>query len=287
MDRKGAATVLTADENAYEDLALSPDGRRLAMTIEGATWNIWIYDRDRGTLTRLTLENDNRDPIWTPDGKRVVYASLRGGLCGLYQRAADGSGTEEKLVESKNWIFPMSWSPDGRFLAYEERDPGTGMDVWILPMADRKPVPFVKTNFREWFAEFSPDGKWIAYDSNESGRSEIYVRPFPGPGGKWQVSTEGGSRPEWSHDGRELFYLNDSTLFGVPVDDARGFSAGRPEKLFACDCYESGRYYEVAREAGQFFFLHGSQQARPIDRINMVLDWRGELERRSQTESAR
>jgi Tol biopolymer transport system component len=282
MDRKGAASVLTADENAYEDVSLSPDGRRLAMTLEGATWNIWVYDRDRGTLTRLTFENDNRDPIWTPDGKRVVYTSLRGGVCGLYQKAADGSGTEEQLVASKNWIFPMSWSPDGRFLAYEERDPATGMDIEILPMeGDRKPYPLVRTRFREWFAEFSPDGKWIAYDSDESGRGEIYVRPFPGPGGKWQISTEGGSRPEWSRDGRELFYMNGGALFHVPVSAAGVFSAGRPEKLFACDCYESGRYYEVAREPGQFFFIHSSQQTSPVDRINMVLDWRGELARRT------
>ena len=288
MDPKGAATVLTAEDNAYEDMALSPDGRKLALTIEGASWNIWVYDRDRGTLTRLTFENDNRDLIWTPDGKRVVYTSLRNGLYGLYWRAADGSGAEERLFASRNWIFAQSWSPDGRYLAFVEQDPATGFDISILPVeADRKPYSFVRTSFQEWFAEFSPDGKWIAYESDESGRSEIYVRPFPGPGGKWQISTEGGARPEWSRDGRELFYLSGDALVRVPLEAVGPFSAGRPERLFPCGCYQSGRYYELAPEKGRFFFIQNAQPTSPVSGINIVLGWGGELERRMREKAAR
>jgi Tol biopolymer transport system component len=288
VDSKGAATALTTEENAYEDLSLSRDGRKLAMTVEGAIWNIWTYDRDRGTLTRLTFENDNRDPIWTPDGKRIVYTSLRNGLYGLYWRPSDGSGAEERLYASKNWIFAQSWSPDGRFLALVEQDPATGFDIPILPVGgDRKPFPFVKTPFREWFPEFSPDGKWIAYESNESGRSEIYVRPFPGPGGKWQISTEGGARPEWSRDGRELYYLSADALLHVPVDTGGAFSAGRPERLFPCNCYESGRYYEVAPEKGRFYFIQNAQPTSPVSGINIVLGWGGELEKSARSQAAR
>jgi Tol biopolymer transport system component len=282
MDAKGATTVLTTEANAYEDMSLSPNGRKLALTLEGVSWNIWVYDRDRGTLTRLTFENDNRDPIWTPDGKRIVYTSLRDGRYGLYARAADGSGTEERLLTSKNWIFANSWSPDGRYLAYGEQDPTSGFDISILPLeGDRKPLSFVRTSFQDWFGEFSPDGKWIAYESNESGRSEIYVRPFPGPGGKWQISSEGGARPEWSRDGRELLYMSGERLMRVPVDTARVFSAGKPELLFGCACYESGRYYEVGADGKHFLFIQNAEPVSPVGQINVVLGWRPELERRT------
>ncbi|HEY3123523.1 MAG TPA: protein kinase, partial [Thermoanaerobaculia bacterium] len=165
-DRKGVFTPVTADANSYEDLSLSPDGHEIAMTVEGASWNIWVHRIDRGTLTRLTFENDNRDPLWTPDGKRVVYTSLRNGLYGLYWRPADGSGPEELLLTSKNWLFATSWSPDGRFLAYGQQEAETGFDIWVLPVGgDRKPYPFVRSSSREWFGEFSRDGRWIAYES--------------------------------------------------------------------------------------------------------------------------
>ncbi len=279
-DRKGAVTVVTPDANSYEDLSLSPDGREIAMTVEGTTWNIWSHHVDRGTLTRLTFENDNRDPLWTPDGKRVVYTSLRGGLFGLYWRPVDGSGPEEQLLVGKNWLFATSWTADGRFLAFSQQDPETGFDIWILPLGgDRKPYPFVRSPFREWFGEFSPDGRWVAYESNESGRSEIFLRPFPGPGGKWQVSTEGGARPEWSRDGRELFYLENDRLTRVAVETGHGPAIGRPEPLFPCNCFDSGRYYEVTRDAKHFLLIQTAQPPSPVTRIDVVLGWGGELGR--------
>ncbi|MEP6995811.1 MAG: protein kinase, partial [Acidobacteriota bacterium] len=280
-DRKGVSRTLTPDDNAFEDLSLSPDGRQVAMTIEGPTWNIWVHNIDRGTLARLTFENDNRDPLWTPDGKRIVYTSLRNGLYGLYWRPADGSGPEEQLLASKHWIFATSWSPDGRFLAYEDLDPTTGFDIWILPVeGDRKPYPFVRTPFLEWFGEFSRDGRWMAYESNESGRSEIYLRPFPGSGGKWQISTEGGVRPEWSHDGREVFYFDGDKLLHVSVDPTHALAAGRPELLFPFNCFNSGRCYDVAPDDKHFLFVQNAQPTSPVTQINVVLGWRGELERR-------
>ena len=287
-DRKGVSTTVTADANSYEDLSLSPDGREIAMTVEGASWNIWVYHLDRWTLTRLTFENDNRDPLWTPDGKRVVYTSLRNGLYGLYWRPADGSGPEELLSASKNWVFANSWSADGRFLAFGEQDPKTGFDISILPVGgDRRPYPFVRSSFREWFGEFSPDGRWIAYESNESGRSEVYLRPFPGPGGKWQVSTEGGARPEWSRDGRELFYFESDRMMRITVDSGHALAVGRPELLFPCNCVDSGRYYEVTPDAKHFLLIQNAQPESPVAQINLVLGWGGELERQMREKPAR
>jgi Tol biopolymer transport system component len=287
-DRKGVSATVTADANSYEDLSLSPDGREIAMTVEGTSWNIWIHRIDRGTLTRLTFENDNRDPLWTPDGKRVVYTSLRSGLYGLYWRPADGSGQEELLLTSKNWLFANSWSPDGRFLAYGQQDAETGFDIWVLPVeGDRKPYPFVRSSFREWFGEFSPDGRWIAYESSESGRSEVYLRPFPGPGGKWQVSTEGGARPEWSRDGQELFYFENDKLTRVTVDSSHALAVGRPELLFPCNCFDSGRYYEVMPDAKHFLLIQNAQPVSPVAQINLVLGWGAELERQIREKPSR
>jgi hypothetical protein len=287
-DRKGVSTVVTADANSYEDLSLSPDGREIAMTVEAATWNIWAYHLDRGTLTRLTFENDNRDPLWTPDGKRVVYTSLRNGLFGLYWRPVDGSGPEELLLSTKSLLFANSWSPDGRFLAFGQQDPETGFDIWILPVGgDRKPYPFVRAAFREWFGEFSPDGRWIAYESNETGRSEVYLRPFPGPGGKWQVSTEGGARPEWSRDGRELFYFENDRIMRVTVDAGQALAVGRPELLFPCNCFDSGRFYEVTPDAKHFLLIQNVQPVSPVAQINLVLGWGGELERQMREKPTR
>ncbi|HEY6931667.1 MAG TPA: protein kinase [Thermoanaerobaculia bacterium] len=287
-DRKGVSTTVTADSNSFEDLSLSPDGREIAMTVEGASWNIWAYHLDRGTLTRLTFENDNRDPLWTPDGKRVVYTSLRNGLYGLYWRLADGSGPEEQLFTSRNWMFASSWSPDGRFLTFDQQDPKTGFDIWILPMAgDRKSYPLVRSSFREWFGEFSRDGRWIAYESNESGRSEIYLSPFPGPGGKWQVSTEGGARPEWSRDGRELFFLENGKLMHVTVDSSHALAVGRPDLLFPCNCFDSGRYYDVTPDDKHFVFIQNAEPENPVAQINLVLGWGSELERQMREKRAR
>lgn len=135
---------------------------------------------------------------------------MRGAKPGILLKAADGSGTEETLVSGDNFIqTPTSWSPDGKFLAYREAGAETGADIWILPLQGaRKSWPFLQTKFNEAEAKFSPDGRWVAYSSDESGRPEVYVQPFPGPGGKWQISTDGGGAPEWARNGRELFYVS-------------------------------------------------------------------------------
>jgi eukaryotic-like serine/threonine-protein kinase len=286
VDEKGVAKALTLDTKAFEDLALSPDGSKVAMTVEGATWSIWIYDIAGKTLRRLTFENDNRDPFWTPDGKRVVYSSLRGGVDGLYWRPADGSGSEEQLLSDKGEMYAASWTPDGKSLAYGLFSLATKKEeTWILPVAgDRKPYPFLQAAFDEGFAEFSPDGHWMAYDSSETGRTEVFVKPFPGPGGKWQISTEGGERPEWSKDGKELFYLAGNQLMAVRIETNPTFSAGRPVLLFGGNHLRTGHYYDVMPDGKHFVFIQTAQANDRPTKINVVVNWLEEVKRRVPAE---
>ena len=278
LDRDGHATDLKAEPRPYEDLDLSPDGGHLALTVEGPKWGIWTYDLVRGTLTRVTFENDSRDPFWMPDGKQVVYSSLRGSDWGLYRKAADGTGGEQKLFDSKYWILASSFSSDGASMAFVQRDPSTASDVWIYPLnKGGNPHPFLKTPFDEWFPQFSPDGRFVAYESNESGRPEIYVQSFSGPEGKWQISTDGGARPVWPRKDNEIFYANGNKLMAVPVQTTPRFSAGTPHVLFEGDFYASGHYYDATPDGKQFFFIKGAGHTTSVSQIDLVLNWTSEF----------
>jgi Tol biopolymer transport system component len=239
FDRAGneVGTVGASDENAPVYPELSPDGRRVAVnrTVQGNE-DVWLIDTGRGALSRFTFDVAiDIFPIWSPDGSRIVFASNRKGSYDLYQKTSSGAGREELLLESSLIKLPNDWSPDGRFLLYRQEDPKTGADLWVLPLSgERKPFPFVNTNFDERNGQFSPDGRWVAYQSNESGRFEIYVQPFPGPGGKWQVSTGGGVDPRWRHDGKELFYIaSDGKLMSAAVQrSGQTLEASTPVALF-------------------------------------------------------
>ncbi len=217
MDAAGKFTSLRDTPGNYSNVAISPDGKRLAMDItNGGRTDVWVYKWERGTLTRLTFAAlSNSYPVWTPDGQRIVYASgEKGGVPNLWWIRADGGGDAQRLSESKSTQIPVSWSPDGKTLAFFQNNPGTGFDVMTLPIDGNEksgwkpgePKPFVNTPFTEVLPAFSPDGRWIAYSSSESGAFEVYVRPFPGPGGRWQISTGTGAYPIWSKNGKELFY---------------------------------------------------------------------------------
>jgi len=200
----------------------------------------------------------------------------------------DGSGPEEQLLTGKGTMYASSWSPDGRDLAYWQFDLPTKDDIWILPVSgDRKPYPFLQSPSSERFGAFSPDGHWMAYESNETGRYEVYVQPFPGPGGKWLISTDGGSRPEWSKDGKEIFYITRDHLMAVPVETKPAFSAGRPELLFSGYYFWSGHYYDVMPDGKHFIFIQNAQQNDRPSQINVVINWREELERRLRGNQAR
>jgi eukaryotic-like serine/threonine-protein kinase len=281
VDRKGAEQPVPAPAHNYVMPRISPDGRRVAAALEEADGQIWLYDLARDALTRLTFaEGDNVDPVWTPDGKRIVF---KGAGNRLYWQPADGSGAAEALTSgpiSTNDI-PSSWSPDGQALAFVETI--GNQSVWILPLQDRKPQLFDRGQTNETAPRFSPDGHWIAYTSAESGRSEVYVRPYPGPGGKWQISTEGGTEPVWNPKGRELFYRVGNKMMAVDVTTQGAFSAGKPRVLFEGAFVPTPRSlsnYDVAPDGQRFLMLKATEQAQAPTQINVVLNWFEELKRR-------
>jgi serine/threonine-protein kinase len=220
LDRKGKTTVLRPTSANWSNLQFSPDGRRLALEIVDGQDDIWVYEWERDVLTRLTSDPaSDRNPVWTPDGHRIAFASTRADAStpNLYWQQADGTGEVQRLTESKNLQLPASWHPDGHVLAFEEQNPRTGYDLMLLPLTGDDvsgwkpgaPTVFLNSLFSERQPTFSRDGHWLAYSSNETGRMEVYVRPFPGPGGKWQISTDGGDFPVWSGAKHELFYRAD------------------------------------------------------------------------------
>jgi eukaryotic-like serine/threonine-protein kinase len=229
VDRKGDVEPLSAPTRNYGRPQTSPDGHHAAVEISGGTIGIWIYDFSRTTLTPLTSAGSSQASTWTPDGNHVAYRGTRTGFRNLFWKAADGTGDEERLATSENTQTPGSWSPDGKWLAYHEASSTTGNDIWVLPVnGDRKPQVFLRTPFQEGNPRFSPDGRWVAYESTESGRNEVYARPFPGSGAKSQISTQGGTEPVWSRNGRELFYLNGDKMMAVDTATQPTFTAEPP-----------------------------------------------------------
>ncbi len=284
VNRSGAGQPLAAPARAYRQPRLSPDGRRVAVAIEEQETQVWLYDLARETLTRLTFEgNTNFNPTWTPGGKRIAFQSNKEGPQNLFWQLADGNGGLERLTNSEYINAPMSWSPDGQLLAFEEVNPTSGYDIWVLRLGDRKAQPFLRTPFNEGTARFSPDGRWLAYASDESGRSEIYAQPYPGPGGKWLISTEGGTEPVWNPNGRELFYRSGDTMMTVEITTQPGFSAGKPKVLFEGEYLPTpGTFpnYDVAPDGRRFLMLKPSETESAPTQINVVLNWFEELKRR-------
>jgi serine/threonine protein kinase/Tol biopolymer transport system component len=289
VSRNGVEQRAAAPERAYLFPRISPDGQRIAVGITEHETQIWLYDLSREALTRFTFEgNVNLNATWTADGKRIAFQSSKEGPPNIYWQRADGSGGLERLTTSEYARVPMSWSPDGQLLAFMEVNPSTQRDLWVLRMSDRKEQPFLKTRFDESVPRFSPDGRWLAYVSNESGRYEIYVQPFPGPGGKWQISTEGGTEPAWNRNGRELFFRSDDKMMAVDIVTQPSFSAGKPRMLFQGPYERSpatSPNYDVSPDGQRFLML------KPVDagesapaQINVVLNWFEELKRRVPTE---
>ena len=305
VDRKGHEERINAPLRGYGPPRLSPDGARLAIGIldQGNT-EIWIWDLARETLRRLTFAPGMDGlPVWTPDGKRIIFMSDRMGVLNLYRQAADGGGTVERLTTSAAPQWPTAITPNGRWLMAFTNLGRTASDVAFFPLADpatrpgsapassigSSPTePLADARFNGSFADFSPDGRYLAYQSDESGRMEVYVRPFPHVDrSRWQISTDGGSRPVWARSGRELFYLDESSaLTGIPVrTSGPTFLPGSPTKLFTTRYVEPNpaRHFDVSPDGQRFLMIKnsadGDPNATPASMI-VVEHWFEELQRR-------
>jgi len=288
VDRDGKPLGPVGEPGSYISLAVSPDGTRAAVRRPG-TPDLWLLDLMRGVSTRFTFApqlNDN--PVWSPDGSQIVFRSNRSsnGKFDLYRKLSNGTGDDELLFRSDQDKTPTGWSRDGRFLLYESVDPKTAIDLWVLPMeGDRKPIPFLRTEFNERLGAFSPDGRWIAYISTESGSREVYVRPFGPPGregssgaatGKWQVSKGGAlaARPNWRADGKELYYRAPSgALMAVEVTTSPTFQVGASRRLFDL---LGNLDADLPADTKRFLVGMPQQDAGP-QTITVVLNWQAGL----------
>jgi Tol biopolymer transport system component len=282
FDRTGRAVGVLGDPADYADVFLSPDGLHASASIgaSGGARDIWTFDVARNLRTRLTFDAGNEfEGVWTTDNRWIAFNSSRRGRLDLYIKPADGTGREELLVEDDQDKFAQSWSPDGRFLLYIAIAQGEGnqQDLWIVPLAgDRKPYPFLQTEFSEGVgAQFSPDGRWIAYTSNESGRQEVYVAAFPGPGGKWPVSTAGGLLPRWRRDGREIFYFEagNSRVMVAEVESAGPtLHVGPVRPLFNVRPAGARAFYDAAPD-GRRFLVNTALAAQDQVPLTLLVNW--------------
>jgi Tol biopolymer transport system component len=298
MDHEGKFTPLRETPGNYFNPAFSPDGKRLALEInDGKRNDIWVYEWERDTLTRLTFAGEaNRFPVWTPDGQRIAYSSQQKGEgFSLWWIRSDGAGNAQRLTQSKYTQYPHSWRPDGKILAFRQQNPDTGWDILTLSIeGDEKsgwkagePKPFVNSAFAEEDPAFSPDGRWLAYMSNESGNSEVYVQPFPGPGGKWQISTGGGFLPIWSRNGKELFYRTTDSKIMVSTYIASGnsFHAEKPQ-LWSLGQFVSlgtGAYnFDMHPDGKRFAVLKapGTEQAAAVNKVSFIFNFLDEINRK-------
>ena len=277
VTRDGEAKPINALRREYEDLNLSPDGTAVMLTIEepgpDTPAHVWLADTVRGTLTRLTFDGFSRDPVWAPDGKSFVFGSKRGETFGLYVQRLDGGGAELAWQSpTPIWPDPQSWTPDGGTIVFSTKGAETHDDIWTLTLADRRAQPWLQTPSAEWAGRLSPDGAWMAYVSNESGRDEVYVQPFPGPGMKRLVSEGGGINPIWSRDGRELFYRRGAEIVATSIETTGGVRAGTSRPLFTGRYRLSGRDFDVSPDGTRFVMMR-TEDARTSSTINLLLDW--------------
>lgn len=282
VDRNGKPMGMVAEIGEYLGFRISPDSRRIALAVfdqKSRNNDIWIYEIQRGLKTRFTFDAAAElNPIWSPDGNRVVFSSNRKAKTDIYVKTSSSAASEQVLLESDENKAPTDWSSDGKYIVYNVA--GTSNDIWILPMgsngqrSDKPPFPFLATEFNEFGARFSPDGRWIAYTSNESGQLEVYLRSFPGPGGVSQVSTEGGDNPVWRSDGKEIYYYSlDDKLMSAEVR----MKGSVVEVSVAQPLFElKGDGYEVMPD-GKRFVLNIPVEIEHTSALTLVVNWDEEL----------
>ena len=292
VDRQGHEEAIPAPPRAYVAPRISPDGARVAVEIRDQEQDIWIWELARRTLTRLTFDpSPDSSPVWTPDDRRIIFASgrVQGGSQNLFWQPADGTGAAEQLTKSPNQQLPSAMTPDGTRVIFRETIPAAAWDLEMLTLdPKRQTQPLLQAAMNQWNGEVSPDGRWLAYQSDESGQSEIYVRPFPNVNsGRWQVSTSGGRTPAWARSGRELFYLDANNLMtAVPVQTSSTFGAGNPAKVLTTAPWVGAahRTYDVSPDGKRFLIIKDARDDDPKSTTTpsmvVVLNWLEDLKAR-------
>jgi dipeptidyl aminopeptidase/acylaminoacyl peptidase len=290
VDHKGVAKPVAPLKAPIESPRLSPDGRRIGYTTKGTERRVWVYDLDRGVALPITTEGLASWVHWTPDGLRMVFTWLRSDPANLYWQPANSSAPMERLTDTRNgkqapsswWQAPGSWTPDGATMSFVDASENR-YDIMLLHMPDRKVRPFLNSRFAEFCPMFSPDGRWMAYMSDRSGRREVYVQPFPGPGGLWQISSEGGGEPRWSRNGKQLFYRRADQVLVVDVQTGSGFSAGKPRLLFEQPGYGMQHVvgnWDVSVDGKRFLMVKlEERKPKPVTELILVQNWFEELKR--------
>jgi hypothetical protein len=290
FDRAGKSLGSVGAPGLSAEPWLSPDGKRLALgRTDLQLSDIWLFDLTRDTSTRFTFDPAvDVCPVWSSDGSRIFFASNRdGGVFNLYKKVSSGAGNDELLLKTGYNTYADDWlsGEAGEFILFESDNPKTRFDLWVLPLTgERKPYPFLQTEFNETHSQFSPDGRFVAYVSDELGRAEVYVQSFPVSGGKWQISTAGGDQPQWRRDGRELFYIApDKTLMAVPIAAGDSFQPGAPVSMFATrvpsGSLTGDRNHFVAAADGQRFLINNLVDDGNKQPITFVANWSGALRR--------
>jgi Tol biopolymer transport system component len=280
FDRSGKSVGTIGKPETYNNVRLSPDGRRIAITqvdSNGRSSNIWVHEPARHATDRLTFnQSQNTTPIWSPDGRQIMFSSNRKPSFRLFAKSADGSGPEEEVADLRN---PWDWSYDGKHVLVSG-----GNGLWHLSWPERVATPIMQASWTVENAQFSPNGRWVAYASNETGNWEIYVSPFPSGNGKWQVSTGGGQEPRWRHDGKELFFLSaDGKMMATKVTTDASFKASSPVALFethrrqavsALDLFS----YDASGDGQRFLILTKVEEANAAP-LSILLNWASEMEK--------
>ena len=278
IDRSGKRLGEAGTAEPWTSFALSPDDRSVALIRNEPNRlnSLWQLNLAQGTTTRFVTDTDSANffPVWSPDGEQLAFASARNSALNLYLKRTTGTSPEERLLETRFQTYPLSWSPDGKFLIYAMGDPQTRTDIWSLPLAgERKPQPLLQTKSDERGAKVSPDGNWLVYVSDETGVAEVYVTTFPQPGRSWRISKSGGNNPCWRADGKELFFLSGKQLMAASVNNGgTEFQAGAPHPLFEIE----GINYSPSKD-GQRFLTSVVTERAPTPPINVALNWTAEV----------
>jgi Tol biopolymer transport system component len=275
MDRNGKTANITEEVKPYAFPAISPDGKRIALTLQGSTFDVWVYDLARDTITKVTFGGDDYRPRWSPDGKMLAYDSSKSGHQQVYVKHDIGQGSEEVVTDGPEDKALYDWTADGSEVIFGRQNKDAGWDIYAAPIqGDHKPRPLVETPFNQTEACVSPDGKWLAYVSDESGQNEVFVQAMNDPGTRVQISRDTGSSPSWARSGNELLYLSKDRLMSVKLAPGSALNPGKPVVLFEDKRDWNG--YDLARD-GRLLVAREAEKKGMGTQINVALHWFDEM----------